>query len=50
MLAAAPKAIDYIDGIAVHYYGNFFPAQVLTNLQERYPGKIILATEACEGI
>ncbi|XP_032512126.2 lysosomal acid glucosylceramidase-like [Danaus plexippus] len=49
MLAAAPKAIDYIDGIAVHYYGNFFPAQVLTNLQERYPGKIILATEACEG-
>lgn len=44
-----PKSIEYIDGIAIHYYGNFFPAQVLTQLQQRYPNKILLSTEACEG-
>jgi O-glycosyl hydrolase len=44
-----PKALDYIDGIAIHYYGNFFPAQVLSDLHFRYPGKILLSTEACEG-
>lgn len=44
-----PKSIDYIDGIAIHYYGNFFPASILTALHNRYPGKILLSTEACEG-
>ncbi|XP_026747404.1 glucosylceramidase-like [Trichoplusia ni] len=44
-----PKSIDYLDGIAVHWYGNFFPPQTLSLIQNRYPDKIILATEACEG-
>ncbi|CAH0397603.1 unnamed protein product [Chilo suppressalis] len=49
MERAEPKAFDYIDGIAIHYYGNFAPAQLLTNIQNRYPDKILLSTEACEG-
>lgn len=44
-----PKSIDYLDGIAIHYYGNFFPAQILTGLHYRYSNKILLSTEACEG-
>ncbi|KAI5636645.1 glycosyl hydrolase family 30 TIM-barrel domain-containing protein [Phthorimaea operculella] len=44
-----PRALDYIDGIAVHYYGNFFPPAVLSELQDRYPNKMLLSTEACEG-
>lgn len=49
MERAEPKSMDYVDGIAIHYYGNFFPAQILTQLQQRYPNKILLSTEACEG-
>lgn len=45
-----PKSIEYIDGIAIHYYGNFVPAHILTMIQQRYPDKILLSTEACEGI
>ncbi|XP_028157457.1 lysosomal acid glucosylceramidase-like [Ostrinia furnacalis] len=44
-----PRALDYIDGIAIHYYGNFFPPAILRNLQNRYPDKMLLSTEACEG-
>ncbi|XP_072941975.1 lysosomal acid glucosylceramidase-like [Epargyreus clarus] len=44
-----PKSMDYVDGIAVHYYGNFVPAHILTMIQRRYPNKILLSTEACEG-
>ncbi|XP_049888139.1 lysosomal acid glucosylceramidase-like [Pectinophora gossypiella] len=44
-----PRAVDYLDGIAIHYYGNFFHPRILTNIQRRVPGKILLSTEACEG-
>ncbi|CAK1578636.1 unnamed protein product [Parnassius mnemosyne] len=44
-----PKSIEYIDGIAIHYYGNFMPAIILSNIQRKYPNKILLSTEACEG-
>ncbi|CAG4951416.1 unnamed protein product [Parnassius apollo] len=44
-----PKSIEYIDGIAIHYYGNYVPATILSTLQEKYPNKILLSTEACEG-
>ncbi|XP_013185918.2 lysosomal acid glucosylceramidase [Amyelois transitella] len=44
-----PRSIEYIDGIAIHYYGNFVPPIILSKIQERYPGKILLSTEACEG-
>lgn len=49
MERADPKSIEYIDGIAIHYYGNFFPGAILTRLQNQYPDKILLSTEACEG-
>ncbi|XP_047517661.1 lysosomal acid glucosylceramidase-like isoform X1 [Pieris napi] len=45
---ANSDSIKYIDGIAVHYYGNFAPATIFDDLQTRY-NKILLATEACEG-
>lgn len=44
-----PKSIEYIDGIALHYYGNFVHPVILTAIQNQYPGKILLSTEACEG-
>ena len=50
MAAADPKSIEYMDGIAIHYYGNFIPASILSNIQGRYPDKILLSTEACEGM
>lgn len=49
MESAETNAFDYIDGFAIHYYGNFAPAEILSNIQDRYPNKILLATEACEG-
>lgn len=45
-----PKALDYIDGIAVHYYGDYIsPASILSEAVKNYPGKFVIATEACEG-
>ncbi|XP_063530263.1 lysosomal acid glucosylceramidase-like [Cydia strobilella] len=44
-----PKSIEYIDGAALHYYGNFIPPIIMTAIQNRYPDKILLSTEACEG-
>ncbi|XP_052758741.1 lysosomal acid glucosylceramidase-like [Galleria mellonella] len=44
-----PRSIDFIDGIAIHYYGNFVPSLVLSRIQQRYPNKILLSTEASEG-
>nr|XP_012547144.2 lysosomal acid glucosylceramidase [Bombyx mori] len=49
MEKAAPNSINYLDGIAVHYYEDFVSPEILTNLHKRYPTKIIVATEACEG-
>ncbi|XP_050672546.1 lysosomal acid glucosylceramidase-like [Leptidea sinapis] len=43
-----PNVMDYVDGIAVHYYGNFAPALLLDDVHRRY-NKMLLATEACEG-
>lgn len=48
MESADGDSINYIDGIAVHYYGNFVPPELLDDLQNRY-NKILIATEACEG-
>ncbi|XP_061706347.1 lysosomal acid glucosylceramidase-like isoform X1 [Cydia pomonella] len=44
-----PKSIEYIDGASIHYYGNFIPPIIMTAIQNRYPDKILLSTEACEG-
>ncbi|VVC91735.1 unnamed protein product [Leptidea sinapis] len=31
-----PNVMDYVDGIAVHYYGNFAPALLLDDVHRRY--------------
>nr|XP_049699185.1 lysosomal acid glucosylceramidase [Helicoverpa armigera] len=50
MITEHPKVLDYIDGIAVHYYTDFLtPAAVLSEITRAYPDKFIIATEACEG-
>ncbi|XP_050353513.1 lysosomal acid glucosylceramidase-like isoform X2 [Nymphalis io] len=50
MFSRYPKALDYIDGIAVHYYTDkFVPAAVFKAVTLTHPDKIILSTEACEG-
>ncbi|XP_050667055.1 lysosomal acid glucosylceramidase-like isoform X2 [Leptidea sinapis] len=45
-----PKALKYIDGIAVHYYsdGKFAP-HILDEVAKTHPEKFILCTEASEG-
>ncbi|XP_038213585.1 lysosomal acid glucosylceramidase-like [Zerene cesonia] len=42
------NSLNFVDGIAVHYYGNFVPPTILEDLHRRY-NKIMIATEACEG-
>ncbi|XP_046964225.1 lysosomal acid glucosylceramidase-like [Vanessa cardui] len=50
MFARYPKALDFVDGIAVHFYtDNFIPAAVFDAVTATHPEKIILATEACQG-
>lgn len=50
MLRTNPKALDYIDGVGVHYYADkVVPASILNVVSETHPDKFILATEACEG-
>ncbi|XP_034827997.1 lysosomal acid glucosylceramidase-like [Maniola hyperantus] len=50
MLTYHPKALDYIDGLGVHYYTDkFVPPQIFDTVTLTHPEKFILATEACEG-
>ncbi|CAB3379701.1 Hypothetical predicted protein [Cloeon dipterum] len=43
-------AKSYIDGVGVHWYWDtLYPATALSRTHMRYPGKFILATEACVG-
>ncbi|CAG5024569.1 unnamed protein product [Parnassius apollo] len=45
-----PKVLDYIDGLAVHFYfDTSTPVQTLKDLHERYPELFVIATEACRG-
>ena len=45
-----PETASFVDGIAVHWYGDpFFPAEALTATHNHHPDKFILNTEACEG-
>ncbi|XP_045539283.1 lysosomal acid glucosylceramidase-like [Papilio machaon] len=45
-----PKVLDYIDGLALHwYYDNDVPVQTLQKFQQNYPYLFTLSTEACEG-
>ncbi|CAG5024561.1 unnamed protein product [Parnassius apollo] len=50
LISKYPKALDYIDGIGVHFYADkIIPPVVLYAVSKTYPDKIILATEACQG-
>ncbi|KAL0867558.1 hypothetical protein ABMA27_008328 [Loxostege sticticalis] len=50
MIKKHPQALNYIDGVGVHYYTDMFvPASVLAYIYDAHPDKFILATEACEG-
>ncbi|CAH2051818.1 unnamed protein product, partial [Iphiclides podalirius] len=50
MLQKNPKALEYVDGVGVHYYADrFVPPAVLYTVSKTHPDKFILATEACEG-
>ncbi|XP_042239573.1 lysosomal acid glucosylceramidase-like [Homarus americanus] len=43
-------AAQYVDGIAIHWYGdNFSPASLLEETHDLFPDFFILGTEACEG-
>lgn len=46
-----PKALEYVDGIGVHFYTDeIIPANVFAPVSRQYPDKFIISTEACEGI
>ncbi|XP_053617693.1 lysosomal acid glucosylceramidase-like [Plodia interpunctella] len=50
MVMKHKDALQYIDGIAVHYYTDFIvPPSVLDVVSKSYPDKFIINTEACEG-
>lgn len=50
LVAEHPKVLEYVDGIAVHYYTDFLtPASILSEVAKSFPNKFIIATEACEG-
>uniref|UniRef100_A0A0N5B0T4 Glucosylceramidase n=1 Tax=Syphacia muris TaxID=451379 RepID=A0A0N5B0T4_9BILA len=44
-------ASEYISGIAVHWYENFFlfPPSLLVETHNNHPNKFLLSTEACNG-
>ncbi|CAH0595440.1 unnamed protein product [Chrysodeixis includens] len=45
-----PETLQYLDGVAVHYYMNkYVPATILSQAMEDYPGKFVIATEICAG-
>ncbi|XP_013141747.1 PREDICTED: uncharacterized protein PF11_0207-like [Papilio polytes] len=50
IIKAHPKVLDYIDGLALHwYYDKDVPVQTLQKFQQNYPNLITMSTEACEG-
>lgn len=50
MNASAPKALDYVDGFAVHWYWDkMVPATFLDDAHQQFPEKMILSTEASSG-
>uniref|UniRef100_A0A2A4K975 Glucosylceramidase n=1 Tax=Heliothis virescens TaxID=7102 RepID=A0A2A4K975_HELVI len=45
-----PETLQYLDGVAVHYYMNSYtPPHVLSQAMENYPGKFVIATEISAG-
>ncbi|KAL0867557.1 hypothetical protein ABMA27_008327 [Loxostege sticticalis] len=45
-----PKVLDYIDGVAVHFYFDpLVPPQIMSLAVQDVPDKFIISTEACAG-
>ncbi|XP_043495399.1 lysosomal acid glucosylceramidase-like [Polistes fuscatus] len=50
LLASNKKALDYISGIALHWYmDKYFPTTLLDSTHYKYPNKYLLLTEASNG-
>lgn len=50
MQLGAKNALDFIDGLAVHWYWDaFISANLLDETYKKYPDKVILNTESCIG-
>ncbi|XP_015191429.1 PREDICTED: glucosylceramidase [Polistes dominula] len=50
LLASNEKALDYISGIALHWYWDeYFSPTLLDATHYKYPNKYMLITEACNG-
>ncbi|RVE40276.1 hypothetical protein evm_015074 [Chilo suppressalis] len=50
MLYISPEMVEYIDGVAVHFYADkVIPPEFLSFMSDKYPDKFLLSTEACEG-
>ncbi|XP_063833387.1 lysosomal acid glucosylceramidase-like [Ostrinia nubilalis] len=51
VVSETPAALDYIDGVAVHFYfDDFTPPEMLTEPLKNYPGKFVLYTESSFGV
>ncbi|RVE53974.1 hypothetical protein evm_001377 [Chilo suppressalis] len=49
MLLFEPKALQYIDGVALHFYfDKIIPPKILSLVYDNYPDKFLISTEACE--
>lgn len=50
MYSAYPKSKEFIDGHAVHWYWDkFISSKNLESTYQKYPDKLLIATEACSG-
>ncbi|XP_023035479.1 lysosomal acid glucosylceramidase [Drosophila willistoni] len=50
MRASRPNALDYLDGLAVHWYwDDVFGPQLIDKTHEEMPNKLLLNTESCVG-
>lgn len=51
MNKSLPYSVDYLDGIAVHWYRDkIFPTTLLELAHKKYPDKFILNTESSIGM
>lgn len=50
MKAANPKSVEYLDGIALHWYWDkMAPPSLLDTTKEKYPDKLIINSESSLG-
>ncbi|PZC83610.1 hypothetical protein B5X24_HaOG207593 [Helicoverpa armigera] len=50
LILVYPETLQYLDGVAVHYYMNAYtPPTILSQAMENYPGKFVISTEISAG-